>query len=111
MAKAKAKVPHITKDDIERYLQLEEERRELNRLAKAKGDLAAEIEEKIEAFARANGGSDLTVERSGFILAIKTKAGTVAWKHEFIKLTSEEEAERLKGLCPRVEFLSVERKS
>ena len=104
-----AKAPRVTKEDIERYLQLEKDRLDLNRQARDKGRLAEELEKKLWAWVEAHGGaSKCRTHTAGFIVAIKTKAGQVSWADEFVRIAGEAEAQRLRAEAPRKEFLTVE---
>ena len=105
-----SKAPNITRADITEYLRLDKERLDLQRQARDKGRLQEAIEAKLTAYVEAKGGDARSVERSGFVLAIKTKAGSVKWADEFVRVAGEVEAQRLRADAPRVEFLSVEAK-
>ena len=107
---AKEKVANVTRVDIEKYLRLDRERLELQRQAKDKGRLQEAIENKLWDWTKANGGDAQSCERSGYVLAIKSKAGTVKWADEFVRVAGETEAQRLRDAAPRAEFLSVEQK-
>jgi seryl-tRNA synthetase len=104
-----AKVPHVTKNDIEEYLRLDEERKSLNRQAKDLEKLQDVIEKKLDEFVRANGGKTKSVSRSGFVLALLTRKTAPKWKEEFIRVAGPEEAERLAKQAPDREYLTVER--
>ncbi|MGC4004663.1 MAG: hypothetical protein QM811_16715 [Pirellulales bacterium] len=106
---AKSEVPHVTVKEIQKYLGLDEQRKQLNRESAALKKQADAIEADIEKFIRANGGKELSVTRSGYRLAILTAAGSVAWKDEFVKLAGNERAEELRAAAPPREFLSVEK--
>lgn len=103
-----SKAPRVVKEDIERYLKLEEERLDLQRQARDKARLAEELEKKLWAWIEVHGGDGRCCTRSGFVLAIKTKTGTVRWADEFVRVAGAEEAQKLREACPRAEFLTVE---
>lgn len=99
-----------TKKDIEKYLSLEERRKALQREARALEAEAEPLETLMLEFVRAKGGDARSVERSGFVLAIGTRAGTVRWKDEFVRECGNKKAEALIEAAPPREFLSVEAK-
>lgn len=101
-------VPHLVKAEIEEYLALEEKRKAANRQADDIEKQAKVLKARIEAFIVAKGGSARTVERSGYVLSIKQKAGSVAWKEEFLRVAGQEEAARLSAAAPKRDYLSVE---
>lgn len=99
--------PRITGEEIQRYLDLEAERLDLQRQARDKERLAAELKTKMEAWVRDSGKGTRT-HSAGFVLAIKTKAGTVSWADEFVRIAGEAEAQRLRAEAPPKEYLTVE---
>jgi hypothetical protein len=106
---ASKKVPYVTREMIERYLQLDEQRLSFGRQAKA---LAAEqdaIEEQLVEFVRAKGGPGKRCDRSGFVLALLTKRCQPHWKDAFISAKGAKAAEELIQSAPTKEVLSVER--
>lgn len=107
---AEEKLHNVTRADIVDYLRTKQERLDLDRQSRDKAKLEKDFEKKLRAWVEAKGGDARSVERSGFVLAIKTKAGTVKWAEEFLRLAGEEEAKRLRDAAPPVEFLSVEPK-
>lgn len=108
MAKSsKAQVPHVTKRDIQEFLDLEEQARSLKRQAKAIEKKAELIEKTLFAFVRANGGKERSVLRSGFVLAITDSRCSVTWKNEFIRVAGDKAAEALIEAAPKKEKLTV----
>lgn len=104
-----ADAPNITYKDIEQYLELEEGRKRLEREARALGKQSGEIADKLLAFARAHGGKAQSILRSGYVLAVVTKPGTVEWKKEFVRQAGLDAAEALIAAAPTRESLSVEK--
>jgi len=102
-------IKRMTTDEISEFLSLEEERRRLNRLAADLEKKAKPIKEKILQFVRTTGGKSRSVVSCGHVLAIITRAGTVTWKDEFIRVAGEDEAEKLRSAVPPTEMLSVEK--
>lgn len=100
--------PYITYAHLEEYLRLQEERKALARQSADLGKQLAGLASKITAFVRAEGGSDRTVIRSGYVLALKSKKGSVAWKAEFVRLAGEEAAEKLIAAAEPGEELVIE---
>jgi uncharacterized caspase-like protein len=109
MPREKEKAPYVTRADIEEFLELEEERKSLNRQADDLARKAAPLKDKLSQFVAFAAGPSKSIERSGYVLAMLTRAGRVDWKSEFIHVAGETEAERLVRECPKSEFLSVEK--
>src|SRR5262245_20551523 len=97
---AREKAPHVTRADIEEFLRLEEERKSLNRQAADLERQAAPLKTKLSQFVELEAGKSKSIERSGYVLAFKTRAGRVEWKSEFIAVAGTEAAERLVRDCP-----------
>lgn len=97
----------ITKKEIEAFLALEERRKELGRQATALGKEADIFKARARALIESDGGKGRSVAKSGYVLAMQTKAGTVGWKSAYIDVAGEEAAARLVAECPPVEFLAV----
>ncbi len=106
----------VMKAELELYYQLDEERKSLNRQAKDKSKLMAELEAKFTKDVLANGGPEKTVMRCGYRLSLKVKSKAVEWAKEFLRvvagLTSTDaatkEAERIRAASPRTEELEIE---
>lgn len=113
MAKLKT-TKRVTRDDLEYYFALEEERKELQRKADDIKKLQADLEEKFEAHVIANGGEEKAVTVCGYRLYLATKACGVSWKKAFLQMCERaglkplEEAERLTAAAPKKEELVVE---
>lgn len=105
----KDEAPYVTKADIENYLAREERRKEAARLADELERENKPLKEKLKRFVELKGGPSKSIDRSGYVLAFKTRAGRVKWKDEFIAVTSAEAAAKLERDCPPSEFLSVEK--
>lgn len=111
MAKAKSTTADdpLRRDDVERYYELNEQRKNLERQAENIEREQKLIKAKIIAFIKDQGGKSLAVAKWGFRLAINLWAGTVKWKDEFIRVASAEEATQLSDAAPKQERLSVEK--
>lgn len=109
MAKKATKAPYITAPEIKEFLDLEDRRRALNRQAEDLEKQAKPLKEKLLEFVRIEGGKAKSVERSGFVLAIKMVKSSPSWKPEFIRVAGQEEADKLIAEAPPREQLSVER--
>jgi uncharacterized coiled-coil DUF342 family protein len=105
----KGKAPYVTRADIEEFLRLEAERKSIQRQVDALERLAKPLKTKLSEYVRLEGGSDKTVERSGYVLAFKTKAGQISWRGEFERVAGISEAERIAANPPVKEYLSVEK--
>lgn len=96
-----------TTADFVEYNRLQEEAKKLRRMADACIAEAKPIEEKL-AYAKAKGGKQKSVTTCGHVLAIVTKAGSVAWKAAFVKLAGKAKAEALIADAPSKEVLTIE---
>lgn len=106
---SKEKAPRVTRQYIEDFLRKDEERKSLNRRA---ADLERElgpIKKILTQLVEEEGGTTKTKERSGYVLAIKTRDGQVKWKDEFIRVAGLEETERIAANPPEIEYLSIEK--
>jgi len=98
----------ILKADIEQFLKLRDRRRELERRAKALEKDAKKLEERLAAHVRKHGGKARTVVRSGFVLSLADKPGSVQWKTHFIEQAGHDAAEALIEAAETREVLTVE---
>jgi hypothetical protein len=105
----KDEAPYVTKADIEAFLEREERRKEAARLADELERENKPLREKLAKFVELKAGKSKSIERSGYVLAFKTRAGRVKWKDEFITVASAEAAAKLERDCPKAEYLSVEK--
>lgn len=108
MTKQKDKAARPTRDELAEYFALEEERLALGRKVKDIGKLQGEIEEKVLAYVRQNGGPERTSIVCGYRLSTEFKNGRVEWKTEFMRVTSQEEAERISAAAPKKEVPRIE---
>lgn len=94
----------ITIATVDRYLELQEMRRKLNREADS-----LEREEKMlrSAMFEATQAAGGTLTKGKHRLAIVEKNGTVSWKDAFIRVAGAEEALRLQEDAPKREALEV----
>jgi hypothetical protein len=95
--------------ELEQYLQMEEQRRNLSREADALERAAKPLKEKFKAYAEAEGGKARRVEVCGHVLAIVTKNGQVKWKDEFSRVAGPIETARIAAAPPQVDSLTVEK--
>lgn len=105
-----AKGPHLVKSEIEEYLDLEERRLNLQREAADLEKLAKVLKSKIWLYCEAEGGSDRTCVRSGYVISLKSKAGSPSWKEEFLRVAGPVEAARIVAETPKRDYLTVEPK-
>ncbi len=108
-APAPTKPAAVFKRDLERWEELDDQRKELARQSRDLGKEQAEIEQKVEAFVRDQAGKTRTMERSGFRLSILTVAASVSWKSLFQKtagVAAVKQAEKDAGTRDKV---SIER--
>lgn len=113
MAKLKA-TKRVTREDLEYYFALEQERLEFQRKASDVKKLQDELEKKFEAHVRANGGAEKTVITCGYKLYFALTNGKVKWEQAFLRMCEAagrkplEEAERQRAAAPKKEVLVVE---
>lgn len=101
--------PRVTTKDLERYYELDEQRKSLARQAKDLEALQEELKVKFEAFVRVKGGPERAYAfASGHRLSILEKRESVGWKGEFLRVAGPEEAERLVREAPMKEVLQIE---
>lgn len=108
---AKTKGPHLTRTEIEEYLDLERARLAKQREAADLEKLAKVLKAKILDYIEAEGGKARSCERSGFVLAVHQKAGSVSWKEEFLIVAGQVKAAELVAACPKRDYLVVEPKA
>lgn len=97
----------VTKEEIEKWLALDERRKAADRLASDLKQQQEPLSDKLSEYVKEKGGADKTTLHCGFVLAFKERQSQVAWKQEFLKLSSLEEAERLRKAAPKVDYLVV----
>ncbi len=101
-------MPAPTLEHLQRYYELDEKRKALNRQAEDLAKLQADLKEQFIHYVEEFGGSDRTTMRFGYRLTLVEKAGTVPWAKEFLRVGGYEEAERLRQLQPKTESLVVQ---
>lgn len=99
----------LSREELERYAELQEKRLQLTREADALEKEAKLLKPKILAYIKQCASKSLAVSRWGFRLAIKLVQGQVKWQDEFIRLAGGERAAELKNAAPQQERLEVER--
>jgi hypothetical protein len=113
MAKTKA-TKRVTREDLEYYFALDEERLKFQRQADDVKKLQAELETRFEAHVVAKGGTEKSVVTCGYRLYFASKSGSVQWKEQFLRvaklagLDPLEESERLRAAAPKKEELRIE---
>src|SRR5262245_34004644 len=95
--------PRPTREELDRWEELEKQRLALNRQAKDVGDLQAAIEEKVAAYVRENGGRGRVCVVCDHRLALELRAGRVDWKGAYVNLAGADEAEKLRKAAPQTE--------
>ncbi|MCE9605091.1 MAG: hypothetical protein K8U03_09350 [Planctomycetia bacterium] len=108
MAKKIAEEEDVLAIQIKHYLELEDNRKTLNRLAGSVERQGDPIYEDLLEHTRANGGVEKEVVHAGYRLTIHTVEGTVKWKDEFIKLAGAAMAEDLQSKAEKREKLEIE---
>lgn len=107
--KRKEPPPKPSRAEIERYLEIEAERKALGRQSSDLKKEQDEIGAKLLDFVREEGGKLRAVVRCDHRLAIKLQNGSVSWKSEFVRVAGKDEAERIAASQPQKEDLLVER--
>lgn len=105
---AKSDVPYVTKNDIQKLMDLDRQRLEHQRKADALKKQGDAIRQRLMDFVRAQGGKQMSVVRSGYRLEIKLVKGQVAWKQHFVRVAGIEEAERIAADPPKREQLVID---
>lgn len=101
----------ISREECEQYESLNETRLSLERQARALKKQIDELDEKLLAYVRENGGKLRSVNKFGFLLSIQLKNGTPSWKEEFIRELGLEAAEKVAAAAAerKKESLTVSR--
>lgn len=98
----------LSPEEIARYVALDREHKEAQRIADAKERAKEPLKAKIKAYVEAHGGRDRTTTRFGYVLAlVPYRKAAVKWKDEFIAITSVERAVELQEAQPMTYSLSV----
>jgi hypothetical protein len=99
----------LRRDDVDRYMELDQERKKLNRQVENLEREQKPLKEKILAFVQDNGGKTQAVSKWGYVLKINLFAGVPKWKDAFINWAGADEATKLSEAAPKQERLSVEK--
>lgn len=103
-----AKPVRITKALLEEWATCEERRLEFQRQASDLGKRQREIERDLMPAVLARcAGAVRRIVTCGYELAITTRPGTVSWKSEFIRVTSEAAAALLVKNAPAKDSLEI----
>ena len=97
-----------TKKELDRWVELEEQRLALARQTKDIVALQEEIEAKALDHVREHGGPERVSMCCGFRLEITLARKSVQWKPEFIKVAGMEKAEELIAAAGTREALKIE---
>lgn len=101
--------PRIKRERIEEYLRLEEERKSLERQARALGAQADLIEIEFVDLVREHGGKARELQSCGYRLCLRDKRGQPAWKTEFVARLGSEAAEEVNQAAPVKEVFQLEK--
>lgn len=94
----------LTREDIERYHALEEQRKSLQRQADDIGKQAKLIADTMRQIVREYG-----IQRMfGYVISLKDVSGTPAWKEQFIRVAGLPAAEAIIKDTPKRQQLVVE---
>lgn len=85
----------VTKQMIEDYATLNQERLELDRASRLLKQKLDQFEKTLLPFVRENGGKSRTLTKFGYILSIKMKPSSPSWKDEFLRVAGVDEAEEV----------------
>lgn len=99
------KLQSVTLQELERFAELEERRKQADREARNLGKEIAQLRRKFEAAMQADGKQAAT--RYGFRLVFVEGRPRVAWKDEFIRIAGSESADQLMADAPRPAKLEV----
>jgi hypothetical protein len=97
----------VTKTEIEEYLELEQERKELERkartIARRTSALAAHFTEEVEASGKT------AITRSGYRLSLVDGRAYVSWKDEFVRECGALKADEILQAAPVKKKLDVQK--
>jgi len=99
----------LKREDLDKWFELHDQRRALERQASDLKKQADRIEPKIWAFIKKHGGRSRAVSKWGFNLAVRVVRASISWKSEFIAAMGQQKADELMAAAPEKETLSVER--
>jgi len=108
-AMAKAAPVKISRKDVERYVELEAERKELSRRSADLKKTQDEIGQRLTAYLKAEAGKVGAAVKFGYRLALKARQIAVQWKKEFIRVAGQDEADRLSADAGTSHSLEVRR--
>lgn len=108
MPKKKAEEEDVLAIQIKHFLELDDNRKTLNRLAASVERQGNLIKSDLFAHVQEHGGSARMVEHADYRLTIHTEDGTVSWKDEYIKLAGAAAAEDLLTKAEKKEKLLIE---
>ena len=102
-----AKTESITKDQIEEFVKLEEERKALEQKARALGKRTSALADHFKAHLEAKKKTAIT--RSGYRITLVDGRPSVAWKDEFIKVAGPLAADDLLKSAPVSKRVDVQK--
>lgn len=105
------KEPALKKTDVQEFLDLEQRRLELQREAGDLEKLAKVLKARIWQHVKAKGGRKRSCTLSGFLLEIRKKPGSPAWKEEFLRVAGQVAAAKIVAATPKKDYLVVEAKA
>ena len=101
------RLSQITEEELAQYVELEEERKSLERKARSIAKVSAGLHDKIKAALEADGKQ--TAKRLGYLLTLLEMPGSVAWKPAFVERCGIEAANELIEKAPKRTKVSVQK--
>lgn len=98
----------IDKETLDAFVKIEDERKKLNQRVTVLEKEAALHKEKFLEQVRAHGGPAKMLVAYGHRFTIHSKAKTVSWKDEFVRVAGADAALQVVGKQPKRESLDVE---
>ena len=95
----------VTIKRIDQYLELQAERKELNRKARLIESQMSSMMSDFRAAIDKNKGKPLA--KGNYVLSLQTKAGRVSWKDAYISVAGIKQAEKLTQAAEPVEYVQI----
>lgn len=102
------KEPVLKKRDVQEFLDLTERRLEAQRKADDLEKLAKVLKARIWQHVKTKGGRKRSCTLGEFLLEIRKKPGSPAWKEEFLRVAGQVAAAKIVANTPKKDYLVVE---
>lgn len=101
-------VSHLKREEIDRYVEVDRERKELERRAEALKKEQERLKTRFLAVIESKGDTPISYKRCGFVLLVKEGTRYPKWKEEFLAVAGVAAAEAVVQRTPPSRQLLVE---